>query len=154
MHIQDYLRLIVNSEQQMSEAFNKVSRHHKYEPDIHFTCLMLAGWSDRHVELLKPFSDKYEEKAGDTKEPERLSQTLFREPRRGPLALLRDLHDLWLLTKEIEISYKIILQAAKALRDTNLVKLGEELSNETKRQSDWLQTRIKQAAPQILVVAD
>lgn len=138
----------------MSEAFTKVAGHHKEEPDIHFTCLMLASWSEKHVEALEPFRKKYSEKAGNTKEPERLSQTLFKSPRKGPLALLRDLHDLWLLTMEIDISYKVILQAAKALRDTELVELGERMSTETRRQSDWLQTRIKQAAPQILVVAD
>jgi hypothetical protein len=97
---------------------------------------------------------KYEKHAGKTKEPERLSQTLFKEPRKGPIALLRDLHDLWLITKEIEISYKVLLQAARALRDTELETLILRLSSDTKRQSDWLLTRVKQAAPQILVVAE
>lgn len=154
MHVHDYLKLVLNSEQQLSEAFKKVAGHHIDEPDIHFTCLMLGEWSARHAEELSPFNKKYEGKAGNTKEAERLSQTLFKEPRKGPIALLRDLHDLWLITKEIEISYKVILQAAKALRDIPLQNLLEEQSEETKRQSDWLQTRIKQAAPQILVVAD
>lgn len=154
MHIQDYLQLVLNSEQQMAEAFGKVANHHKEEPDIHFTCLMLEKWSDQHVKKIEPFRKKYAEKATGTKEPERLSQTLFKEPRKGSLALLRDLHDLWLLTKEIEVSWKVILQAAKALRDEDLVNTGVELSKETKRQSDWLLTRIKQAAPQILVVAE
>ncbi|MGE5406864.1 MAG: hypothetical protein ACM3NR_04045 [Methanosarcina sp.] len=154
MHIQDYLELVLNSEENMAEAFRKVADHHKKEPDVHFTCIMLASWSDRHIEQIKPFRKKYSEKAGNTREPERLSQTLFKGPRKGPLALLRDLHDLWLLTKEIEISWKVILQAAKALRDEELVFTIESLAKETKRQSDWLQTRIKQAAPQILVVAD
>lgn len=154
MHIQDYLQLVLNSEQQMSDAFGKVADHHKDEPDIHFTCQMLGKWSEEHVIKIEPFRKKYSEKASNTKEPERLSQTLFKEPRKGPIALLRDLHDLWLLTKEIEVSWKVILQAAKALRDKELVSTGEELSMETKRQSDWLLTRIKQAAPQILVVAE
>jgi bacterioferritin (cytochrome b1) len=154
MHVHDYLQLVLNSEQQTSEAFKKVANHHKEEPDIYFTCQMLASWSEKHAEALNPFNKKYIKKAGNTKEPERLSQTLFKEPRKGPIALLRDLHDLWLLTKEIDISYKVLLQAAKALRDTELQRLLEEQSEETKRQSDWLQTRIKQAAPQILVVAE
>jgi hypothetical protein len=154
MHIQDYLKLVLRSEKQMAEAFTKVAMHHKDEPDVHFTCIMLASWSGRHIVEIKPFRKKYSEKAGNTKEPERLSRTLFKGPRKGPMALLRDLHDLWLLTKEIEISWKVILQAAKALRDKDLITIVEALSEETKRQSDWLQTRIKQAAPQILVVAD
>lgn len=154
MHVQDYLKLVLNSETQMTESFTKVAEHHKDEPDIYFMCLSLASWSEKHVVDLEPLKKKYEEHAGKTKEAERLSQTLFREPRKGPIALLRDLHDLWLITKEIEVSYKVLLQAARALRDKNLESLILKQSSDTKRQSDWLLTRIKQAAPQILVVAD
>jgi hypothetical protein len=154
MHIQDYLQLVLNSEKQMAEAFNKVAGHHNDEPDIFFTCQMLAKWSERHVEAIEPFRKKYFEHAGKTKEAERLNQVLFKDPRKGALALLRDLHDLWLLTKEIEISWKVILQGAKALRDKELISTCLSLAAETKRQSDWLQTRIKQAAPQILIVAE
>lgn len=154
MHVQDYLQLVLNSEKQMADAFSKVAEHHKDEPDIYFMCLNLSSWSEQHVRHLEPLRMKYEEHAGKTKEPERLSQTLFKEPRKGPVALLRDLHDLWLITKEIEISYKVLLQAARALRDTELETLILNQSSNTKRQSDWLLTRVKQAAPQVLVVAD
>jgi hypothetical protein len=116
MHVQDYLQLISVSEGQMAEAFTKVANHHIEEPDIHFTCLMLASWSERHVDEIEPLRKKYSKHAGKTREPERLNQTLFKEPRKGALALLRDLHDLWLLTKEIEICWKVLLQAARALR--------------------------------------
>jgi hypothetical protein len=153
MHIQDYLQLAINSEKQISEAFTKVADHHKDEPDIHSTCLMLGKWSEKHVDALEPFRKKYSEHASGEKETERLSQTLFKQPRKGPIALLRDLQDLWLISKEIEISYKIILQAAKAFRDTELQTTCENLAVENGRQSSWLQTRIKQAAPQLLVVA-
>jgi hypothetical protein len=154
MHLQDYLQLVSVSEKQMSEAFTKVANHHREEPDIHFTCLMLASWSEKHVTEIEPFQKKFAKQSGKSKEPERLNQTLFKEPRKGPLALLRDLHDLWLLTKEIEICWKVILQGARALHDTDLESLCEDLQKETKRQSDWLLTRVKQAAPQILIVAD
>lgn len=154
MHVQDYLQLVLNSEYQLAESFSKVADHHKEEPDIFSMCLNLSSWSENHIKMLEPFRSKYEKHAGKTREPERLSQKLFKEPRKGPLALLRDLHDLWLITKEIEISYKVLMQAARALRDKELESAITKLSSETKRQSDWLQTRIKQAAPQILVVAD
>lgn len=154
MHVQDYLQLVSVSEGQMAEAFTKVANHHMEEPDIHFTCLMLASWSERHVNEIEPLKKKYSKHAGKTREPERLNQTLFKDPRKGALALLRDLHDLWLLTKEIEICWKVLLQAARALRDNDLESLCENLQKETKSQSDWLLTRVKQAAPQILVVTE
>lgn len=154
MHVQDYLQLVLNSESQMATAFSEVSEHHKDEPDVFFMCQNLSSWSEKHVKQLEPLRMKYEKHAGKTNEPKKLKKNLFKGPRKGPMALLRDLHDLWLITKEIEISYKVLLQAAKALRDTEMETLLLTLSGETKRQSDWLLTRIKQAAPQILVVAD
>lgn len=154
MHVQDYLQLVSNSESQMKEALIKVAEHHKAEPDIYYTCLNLASWSDEHIRILKPLLEKYSNQAKKSREPERLSQTLFKEPRKGALSLLRDLHDLWLLTKEIEICWSILKQAAMALRDTELESTCNTLEKETKRQTDWLLTRIKQAAPQILIVAE
>lgn len=154
MHIQDYLQLVYTSEKQMAEAFIKVAEHHKAEPDIYYNCLTLASWSDEHARKIEPLKEKYEKHSKKSKEPERLNQTLFKEPRKGSLSLLRDLHDLWLLTKEVEICWSVLLQAARVIRDKDLESLYEDLDKETNRQSDWLLTRIKQAAPQILVVAE
>lgn len=152
MYTQDYLNLLSNSEKELAEAFSKVSEHHQDEPDIYYTCRMMSEWSDGHAKRLEPFLQKYAQERKKSQEPERLTQVLFKEPRKGNLALLRDLHDLWLLTKEIEISDSVLLQAARALRDRDLESLLMELSFETGRQTNWLLTRIKQAAPQILTV--
>jgi hypothetical protein len=154
MNLQDYLELVHNSEQQLAKAFSKVAQHHQEEPDIYYMCLMLAMWSIDHARDLQPLMEKYSQPASKSKEPERLNQTLFKEPGKGELALLRDLHDLWLLTKEIEICWNVLLQAAKAIHDEELETACVSMAKETKRQSDWLITRVKQAAPQILVVAE
>jgi hypothetical protein len=146
--------MVLNSELEMAEAFKKVADHHKDEPDIYYMCVMMAGWSEDHARKTEPFRAQYEADAEKAKEPERLSQSLFKSPRKGSLALLRDLHDLWLINKEIEISWMVLLQASRALRDIQLESLCTNLQAETKRQGDWLLTRIKQAAPQTLVVAE
>jgi hypothetical protein len=154
MHIHDYLELVQSSEQQLAKAFSKVAQQHQEEPDIYYMCLMLALWSIEHSRDIQSLKEKYSGHASKTKEPERLNQTLFFEPRKGELALLRDLHDLWLLTKEIEICWNVLLQAAKAIHDEELETACVSMAKETKRQSDWLITRVKKAAPQILVAAD
>jgi hypothetical protein len=154
MHIQDYLQLVYNSEKQLAEAFTKVAEHHKTEPDIYYTCLQLASWSKEHLEKVETQLEKYSESALKSQEPELLSQMLLKEPREGSLSLLKDLQDLWLLTKGIEICWSILLQAAAALRDMELESMCDHLNEETIRQSEWLQTRIKQAAPELLVVAE
>ncbi len=153
MHIQDYLELVYNSEQQLAKAFSEVAKHHQEEPDIYYMCLMLALWSIEHTRDLQPLKEKYSTNAAQMKEPERLNQTHFTEPRKGELDLLSDLHDLWLLTKETEICWNVLIQAAKAIHDEELETACVSMAKETKRQSDWLITRVKQAAAQTLAAA-
>ncbi|MGE5660422.1 MAG: molybdopterin oxidoreductase [Actinomycetota bacterium] len=151
MQVGNYLGLLHNSEQQLANGFLAVANHHGDEPDIYETCQLLASWSQAHVQALQPFINHYSEQKSE--EPERLIQSLFAEPRSGSLALLRDLHDLWLLANEVSLCWTVLLQASQALRDRELQAACQELSEQTKRQLDWLWHRIKQAAPQILVVA-
>ena len=150
MHLQDYLELVCNCEQQLAKAFSKVARNHQDEPHIYYMCLMLALWSIEHAREVESYKVKYAHPASKSKEPERVHQAFLDEPLKGELALLRDLHDLWLLTKEIEICWNVLLQAAKAKTDKDLETSCIAMAKETKRQSDWLIARVKQAAPHIL----
>jgi len=152
MHVGNYLGLVQASEQQLARALRQVAEHHGDEPDIVQPCQLAAGWSDAHDEALRPLIERYSEAKSD--EPERLSQTLFEEPRTGSLALLRDLHDLWLLASEVQLCWTVLLMAAKGLRDSELEQTCQRLNAETSRQLTWLVTRIKQEAPQTLIVAD
>lgn len=151
MHVGNYLGLIENSEQQLADALMAISQHHGDEPDIEQTCELLASWSRQNLEKLKPLIERYSEEKSD--EPERLKRDLFESPRTGSLALLRDLHDLWLLASEVQLCWSVLDQAAKALRDRDLESVCTECSAQTKRQVSWLLHRIRQAAPQALVVA-
>ncbi|MGI2905225.1 hypothetical protein [Tolypothrix sp. VBCCA 56010] len=151
MHVGNYLGLVHHSEQQLSNALMMVASHHGDEPDITQTCKLLASWSRANIESLKPLIERYAEEKSD--EPERLTQVLFKEPRTGSLALLRNLHDLWLLANEVQLCWMVLLQAAKALRDKELEATCVSCSGQTKRQVAWLMSRIQQAAPQTLVVA-
>ena len=151
MHVGNYLGLLDASEQQLMQAFLTVAEHHGDEPDIYQTCQLLASWSQEAIASLKPLIERYSEEKND--EPERLSQILFVEPRTGSLALVRDLHDLWLLANEVQLCLGVLDQAAKALRDLELEAFCQQFSQQTKRQLNWLHARIQQAAPQALVVA-
>ena len=82
-----------------------------------------------------------------------MMRTLFKEPRRGSLALLRDLHDVWLMTSEAELCAVILRQAASGLRDKELIAICNDVERQSKRQSSWLLSRMKAAAPQTLIVA-
>lgn len=151
MHVGNYLGILHCSEQDLADAFKTIADHHGEEPDVYNMCKLLSSWSSEHVEDIKPLVERYSEQKSS--EPDRLKQTLFEEPRMGSLALVRDLHDLWLLANEIHLCYVILLQAARALRDVEMEKICQQFDKQTERQILWLLTRIKQAAPQALVVA-
>jgi hypothetical protein len=151
MHVGNYLALLHSSEQQLADALLEVAQHHGDEPDIAQTCQLLASWSREAIGLLAPLIERYAEEKND--EPERLTQALFSGTRTGSLALLRDLHDLWLLANEVHLCLVVLSQAAAALRDNELAAVCEQIGGQNKRQVAWCLTRIKQAAPQTLVVA-
>ncbi|GAB3319021.1 molybdopterin oxidoreductase [Hymenobacter humi] len=150
MHLSNYLGLLENSEKQLTDAFEKVSSKHKDEPDIEQMCQKLSAWSREHRGRVMGFVNKYSEERES--EPKDLKRVLFSEKRSGSLALMRDLHDLWLLTQEVQLCWTVIRQAALALRDEDLKAAYEFCNARTKRQTEWLLGRIKQAAPQTLIV--
>jgi len=151
MHIGKYIDLVHRSEVDLAEAFRQVSKAHSEEPDVYQTCQLLARWSDQLAEEMSPFVKKY--KPEKDNEPDRLTQTLLKKTRKGSLALLRDLHDLYLIASEVEICCTILKQGSDGLRDKELTPACEEVERQTKRQLNWLTTRMKQAAPQTLIVA-
>jgi len=133
------------------DALTKVAEHHGDEPDIRETCQLLASWSRNHLEHLGPLVQKYQENKNS--KPSNLEKALFHGPRKGSLALLHDLHDLWLLANQVQLCWTVLEQAAQALRDEELERVCQECGAQTKRQVAFFLTRIKQAAPQALIVA-
>lgn len=95
MHLGNYLGLLENSEKQFCDAFEHVARKHRDEVDIEQMYQKLSAWSREHHGKVMAFVEKYSKEKSD--EPKDLRRELFSEKRSGSLALLRDLHDLWLL---------------------------------------------------------
>ncbi len=151
MHLTTYLGLISHAEQELARAFRKVADTHGAEPDVFHLYHTFAKQCDAHVERLRPSLDLYGEASED--EPDRLHSDLFSGTREGGLALLRDLHDLYLMINEVDISWTVIKQAAQGLQDRELLGVVEVCESETTRQMTAIKTRMKQAAPQTLIVA-
>ncbi|MGV9598310.1 hypothetical protein ACWDR1_16730 [Streptosporangium sandarakinum] len=151
MHLAHYLGMLHRSLNELAGAFSEVGRSHASEPDVHHICEQLADQCVEHSRRLEPFVGRYSEEASD--EPERLHSTLFSGTRAGGLGLLRDLHDLYLMAAECDICWTLIGQAAQGARDEELLGTVNACEQETSTQMLWLRTRMKQAAPQALVVA-
>ena len=152
MNLNVYLGLLHRSEQTLAESFRQVAQGHGDEPDIHFLCQTLAGQCDAHQQKLKPVVERYGEDTGDA-EPERLHAEGLAQTRSGPVGLLRDLQDLYLLASLVDITWTMVKQAGQALRDRELLDVVEQCDGQTAIQLKWLQTRMKQAAPQALLAA-
>jgi hypothetical protein len=151
MHLAHYLGLAHEGELALADAFRQVAAAHKDEPDIWALCRKLARQCDQHAEQLAPFVARYGEEAPP--EPERLHVERFGGTRQGGLGLLRDLHDLYLMANNVDIAWTVINQAAQGGRDKALFTTVTAIERETATQILWLRTRMKQAAPQALLVA-
>jgi anaerobic selenocysteine-containing dehydrogenase len=149
-HIADYIGLLDESEKRLVKAFGQIRVTHPDEPDIGPLCKLFGQWSADAAPLLKPFVAKYGERREG--EPRRLDKALLVKRKQGGFDMLRDLHDLWLLVNESMISLNVLEQAARALRDEELLTALKRMQHRNERQQTWLKTRISQAAPQTLVV--
>ena len=85
-------------------------------------------------------------------EPEHLLSDLFGGPA-APTRSLRDLHDLYLASTESDICWTLITQGARGARDIELLDIATRCDGEVAVQLAWLRSKMKQAAPQALVVA-
>ena len=125
---------------------------HAQDADVVQLCERFAVQCESHREQLGPVVQRYGEER--QQEPERLHAQGLDGTRSGGVGLLRDLHDLYLLVSYLDIAWTMVGQAAKAVRDDELSSVVSWCETETSAQLSWLRTRMKEAAPQALVVAD
>lgn len=152
MNLNIYLGMLHQAETTLAESFRQVATGHGAEPDVHFLCHALAQQCEEHSRLLLPAVQRYGESVSDD-EPERLHAEGLSTTRSGPVGLLRDLQDLYLLASLVDVTWTMVKQAGSALRDRELLDIVARCDGETSVQLRWLQTRMKQAAPQALIVA-
>jgi hypothetical protein len=152
MHLAHYLGLLHRAQLTLAEALRQVADDHRDEADIFHIGHQQAERCLEQAQALEPFARRYAEEAPE--EPERLHSVLFRGTRTGGLGLLRDLQDLYLMAAECDICWTVVGQAAAGARDRDLLSVVHQYETATTVQLQWLRSRMKQAAPQALVVAD
>lgn len=150
-HLSTYVGLADHSEKTLADSFRAVATGHSAEADVFHTCALLARWSEEHRHLLAPVIARYGED-DSVDEPERLRADGLVEVRSGPVGLLRDLQDLHVLATLVQTTWTCVAQGAQGLRDHELLEVATTSNAETSRQLTWLNTRIKTAAPQALIV--
>jgi hypothetical protein len=144
------LGLLRASELQLADALVLVASRHSRAAQIRDMAPKLAEWSREHRSSLEPFATRYGEVG--SQHPMRVRSALLYGTRVGGGGLLQDLQDLSLLVHQAWVHWTSVEQAAKDLRDEELTTLAGRGMGENRQQHAWLETQIKELAPQTLTV--
>jgi hypothetical protein len=146
-----YLTLLHEAQCRLAGAFDAVAAGHPDETELVLTGRKLAVQCRDHASRLAPVAQRYGRASGDV--PDDLHSDLFHGPRPDAFGVLRDLHDLYLMTAEVDVVWTLVGQAAQGARDEELHAIVTECEGETAIQMKWCETQLRQRAPQVLVVA-
>ncbi len=151
VRIPGYLDVADSAEESLAVMLRRMATAHTDEPDIDGVCRRLADQCDRHRAALRPLLRRY-----GTGEPVDLAVPAGGGPAAcpggGSVALLRDLQELWMLASFVHLAWTVVEQAANGLRDHDLVTVVRTCDRDIEVQLQWLTTRIKETAPQALIV--
>ena len=151
-----------NAELELANDYRWIGERHALEHDIHHLTRTLASQCEQHAEQLRAFALRYGAQSNEQPDESspfadtlarsrtKLSELAERQP--TGIVLLGDLRHLFLKTQDVGILWIMLVQAAQALRDQDLLASAKASHQETVTQMHWLLTRIKEAAPQALTV--
>ena len=125
----------------LAAELRAAAERHRDDHDVYHQCHTFAVSADKRVHALGFFERRYDDKA-------------IWSPAIGAGSddLLEDLRMLYLRSQEAAMTWVMAGQAAKALRDKELLSLATDCQTETELQGKWFTTRIKTSSPQALVV--
>jgi predicted molibdopterin-dependent oxidoreductase YjgC len=149
-YLADYIGLLVASEECLLRGWEKLRKAHPDTPDIGQQSALFMAWTSENVASMRLYAKKYGERREG--EPEALADALEIGRPDGGFGLMRDLQDLWLVVNESYVSTAALVQGSCALGDRELEKVLRAIESRNERQRTWLFSRIRQAAPQALIV--
>jgi hypothetical protein len=125
----------------LAAELRAAAERHGDDHDVYHQCHTFAVTAEKRLQKLEPLAQRYGGQAAWT--------TAVGQ---GSDDLLEDLRTLDLRAQESAITWVMASQAAKAVRDEELLALATAGQSETEGQAKWFMTRIKTGAPQALVV--
>lgn len=159
MNLDTAIRYAGDAEAQLATQLRAVAERHAVEHDLYHLGHTLAEQSAGRIRQVGPLADKYgakldEDKVAASPGPiaairQKTSELIGRSEKSG-LLLLRDLRHLYLAAQAAEIAWAILVQAALAIRDPELLDVAQTCREQTETCGKWLRTRIKESSPQIL----
>lgn len=149
-------------EHDLVERLRRAAHQHATDYDVRHGATELSRWSEDHVRRLAETGSRFGLKLASTVDGtgegaidqllEKTAKALGRRPEPA-LLLLRDLRDLHLAATRNKVNWEMLSQAAKALRDAELLELTKSCQSQTDRQLRWTTTLVKELSPQALTGA-
>jgi hypothetical protein len=135
MKLEEAIRAVLEDERALARELQALRERHTADHDVYHLAETLRLIAQANLERLAPYAD------GDGEPP---------RPLEGA-DLLADLRALHLLYAQASIDYVILGQGAQAARDRDVLDAVSQCHTQTLRGMKWTVTRIKTAAPQVLV---
>jgi hypothetical protein len=146
------------AEAELAKRLRVTGERHASESDLYHLGHTLARQCAEHLRALAPFAERYGAKPapddldaspGLLETVRRKSAEVVGRSEAAGLMLMADLRELYLAAQHAELAWVVLLQAAKASRDAELIEVVTGCHEETEMCGKWLRTRIKEAAPQV-----
>ena len=150
LQVAKYLGIAKGAEEQLLNALLLVAERHERNYDMAAGATTLAAWSREHLTWLEPVVDHYGNLPSE--QPEMLRAALLGGTRVGVVGELADLTDLAVLAEQAEMTWTILMQGGKELRDEGLTDLAAKAHAHSVRQISWIRTEIDHLAPDALSV--
>ena len=150
-HIANYLVRTEIAEKALTAGFQKIKNEHALETDVVEMCEKFIQWSNRHLEATRKLLPQFQEVP--VTESAEHPNSLLENLQIGSFGLLQDLHAISILIHDAQMCWVVLLQGSKALRNIEMETICLECEADCKAEATWLSTKMKNAAPQALVVA-
>jgi hypothetical protein len=139
-----------NAEAELAKQLRSVGERHAAEPDLYHLGQTLARQCAEHLGRLAPFAQRYGAGTHHLESPRRGSTEPDADSAQTGLLLLRDLRELYLAAQDAEMTWVILNQAARAVRDWELVEVAGVCQEAAQARAKWVRTRIKESCTQVL----
>ena len=145
-----YLGIVRTAERQLREAAILVAERHERNFEFAQGATTLAAWSTDHLRALGRVIDRYGASPDD--HGQQIRAALFGGTRIGVVGELADACDLATLVQHAEMSWTVVVQGARELRDQDLLDVASRAREQNRRQLAWLRTMVEHEAPDAIAV--
>jgi hypothetical protein len=146
------IALVQGAASDLAGDLRHLGERHAADAEVYHVAHMLASRCEQQLERLAPHQEREEEapesqgRRESSSLTERLRRTtsavLSRHELSGTM-LLDDLQDIYPSTHCAELAWVILVQAAKAARDQELLTVAQRGCEEAERRWKWVRTRVK-----------